>query len=791
MEEVQRMRNNHQVLNDKRNAEELAAKSTGKGKLEERLAAKRVKKEKELKEAEEKAMADLAVRQAAEAEEREKNRLSKMVWSERVEEIVDKSRSLGLAPRETEDYCFSETLGKRLVPDNQMSEAVSLIQKQRHDQEMTALLTSHFEERVAVLKNAVEHVIEQKSAAKVQLLEALTRDGVFEDQIAKQIAQLDGDYNARQLEAEKRSTAELEPVHMKAQMDLRQSQLQEMASVVARFTDPESLARMQNATGKSQEDEMNEYRAKIEGERRAREEALQKERQETEAALRTKLTEDLQKVQNELVEEQRRAEVEFEKKRLEVVKQREELEKKNANDVGELDNLEKQRIMSNFEKENAAALDALDRDRKDKKNKLTDRLNRRKSTVLNITPMTMPSKELVNSSAAVQDPRKSMTRTASAKSMDGKMTTSPEFSQSMQTIEAKLERIEKVIMALEKNGFPQSPVHVAAQPAIPSIQEGDEESEKDSAAVTQPAGENSAVTAPVEVKPKAPKRKVDAPPPAVIPAYSDRDEPTPGDSVDVVPDDSIQIQERARIDFGKKLATMIGLKTLNIKAASSLPPSKASNNAFCNSYLYTAKDNTLVVHTNRLGSSGDFGLVVIHALSHIKVNPEDLSNDADPRFLAEFYKNLKLLSQDLYKKSAAVTQPNTHSAANRATPAKAAAERGPALRKGPTSKFGGSFSGANPEMQAAIAALNTLEPSPSVEALERNSSRMITQSAQELFSPEGLYDRMKSTAAQDGIPLDYMDRYAAYKQLSAQQQPVQQSGEGKGDEAKRILNSED
>lgn len=78
-------------------------------------------------------------------------------------------------------------------------------------------------------------------------------------------------------------------------------------------------------------------------------------------------------------------------------------------------------------------------------------------------------------------------------------------------------------------------------------------------------------------------------------------------------------EDLSRIEFGKKLAAMIGLKALNIKAASSLPPSNATNNAFCNSYLYNKQDHTLMVHTNRLSSSGDFGLVVVHALSHIKV----------------------------------------------------------------------------------------------------------------------------------------------------------------------------
>ena len=75
------------------------------------------------------------------------------------------------------------------------------------------------------------------------------------------------------------------------------------------------------------------------------------------------------------------------------------------------------------------------------------------------------------------------------------------------------------------------------------------------------------------------------------------------------------------------------------------------NNAFKSSYFYDHSANTLYVHHKKISQSGDFGLVMIHALSHIKVNPKDLSNDADIMYMAEFYKNLKLLSKDLYKKS--------------------------------------------------------------------------------------------------------------------------------------------
>ena len=227
-------------------------------------------------------------------------------------------------------------------------------------------------------------------------------------------------------------------------------------------------------------------------------------------------------------------------------------------------------------------LQELDNTRKNTKSKLADRLNRRRSNAAGL-PATKPSDQLVMSAAAVQGNPLSVISNKiaaiSSKATEGGagLADSPLLAQSMNLIEAKLERIERVIMTLEKGGI-KSPMSVDAQPAslVPPV-------------------------------------------PATGPTYQDKDEPTPGESLEVMPESEVQMQEMARIEFGKRIAAMIGLKTLNIKAAYSLPPSMASNNAFSNSYYYSNSDNTLLVHTNRLSSSGDFGLIVIHALSHIKV----------------------------------------------------------------------------------------------------------------------------------------------------------------------------
>ena len=82
--------------------------------------------------------------------------------------VLKVAEEMGLSQIEKEDYCFRETLGKNLVPATQLNEAVQMVQRKRHDQEMAKLLKKKFEERVAKLTAAVEEVIENKSKSRIR-----------------------------------------------------------------------------------------------------------------------------------------------------------------------------------------------------------------------------------------------------------------------------------------------------------------------------------------------------------------------------------------------------------------------------------------------------------------------------------------------------------------------------------------------------------------------------------------------------------------------------------------------
>jgi hypothetical protein len=771
LKEVQKLRAEHDLKDEKRQQEQEQQRTVGKGKLEERLAMKRSKREKELKDKEEKAFAELAAKQKAEAEEKERLRVAKMSWMEKLQEVVSRARKMKISARERENFCCQETLGKKgMVPEIQMNEAVSMILKDRHDGEMTDMLTNNFDERISALRVAVEKVIEEKSAAKIALVEKLSNEGVSNERINDELTLLDNEFNQKQLAAEKNATAVLEEKHLRNQLDVKKRQLQEIAEIVSLYSDPETLKRLASqANSLSPEEQLNQYQQRIETERKQREEQLLKEQ-----VLRQKLQDEMNKLQEEINQEQQKVEAEFEKKRMEMVKQKEELTKKQFNEKETLQIAEKQRILSNFEKEQAAALESLNKDRLNKKARLTERLNRRRSTApvqpgAAATPQVLPSEDLLKSSETVHRQESAgkllKTKPMAAVSEGGAAAAAavipPALTQSINLIESKLERIEKVISALEKSGL--STALSAASP------------------VPVPA----AVSSPAAAMANNPN-----------PSYQDRDEPQPGERLEAVAEAELAVQERARLDFGKRIAAMIGLKNLNIQSAVSLPPSGLSGNSFANSYCFSPEENTLFVHHSRLASSGDFGLVVIHALSHIKVNSADLSNDNDPRFLSEFYKNLKILSQDLYKKTAVAgtTNPMTGLSVGQGQgkgqggPTSSSTERGgggggakrqKSLGRSSFNMFGPNNTGETNDLQqsmllaAALAGDDTTSVVPSpMGGGEKQQTGFFREHEQQqpggqggqsadYFSHDSLVERMKVYAQQGGIPLDYIERYSA------------------------------
>ena len=91
--------------------------------------------------------------------------------------------------------------------------------------------------------------------------------------------------------------------------------------------------------------------------------------------------------------------------------------------------------------------------------------------------------------------------------------------------------------------------------------------------------------------------------------------------------------------FGMFVAGLIckqnQLPEISILIASNLPPNNYTHNCFRNSFFYQNSKKVLYIRKERLESVGEFVVVVMHCLSHIRVG--DLANDSNPLFLREFY----------------------------------------------------------------------------------------------------------------------------------------------------------
>lgn len=91
--------------------------------------------------------------------------------------------------------------------------------------------------------------------------------------------------------------------------------------------------------------------------------------------------------------------------------------------------------------------------------------------------------------------------------------------------------------------------------------------------------------------------------------------------------------------FGIFVANLIckqsQLPGVSMLIASNLPPNNYTHNCFRNSFFYEHSKKVLYIRKERLESVGEFVVVIMHCLSHIRVG--DLANDSNPLFLREFY----------------------------------------------------------------------------------------------------------------------------------------------------------
>ncbi|CAH1797049.1 unnamed protein product [Owenia fusiformis] len=93
--------------------------------------------------------------------------------------------------------------------------------------------------------------------------------------------------------------------------------------------------------------------------------------------------------------------------------------------------------------------------------------------------------------------------------------------------------------------------------------------------------------------------------------------------------------------------------------ADKIPANKnLAHNAYRNSFHYDANNRIVYIRSARLDNVGEFTLILVHALAHIKAG--DLRDDSNPEFAREFYRALSVVCDDLffarYRRSSPITK---------------------------------------------------------------------------------------------------------------------------------------
>jgi hypothetical protein len=659
--EVDRLKSLHEELAAKAKAESEQAQADKKGKLADRIKAKRDKKAREMKDKEAAETAALIAKQAADEEERERLKLSKMEWSEHLKAASDKADEAGIAGAEYEDFCIKETIGKNLVPPQHLAECIGRILAPRHRKQTSDLLEANFDKRIGAVKKATSAVLEEKNLERVDTVQRMKDGGADDAAIDTAMTALEDHYAEKQRDAERKAVSVLEEESLASQMKLRQQQLEDVSKLVTLNSDPDTLKQLQKEGegGKSMVEEMADYRAKLEKERKDRAEAMAKEREEEEARMKSKMEAEMAAMRARLAADAKAAEDEFARKKAEmeaeIAKQKAAMEAKAEAANNDIDKEEQARIREQFEKESESALKELDNAKKKKKDKLAERLaakrNKQKlkkeASGVVPPPTDAPPSDLTDSADAVA---------SAANEEDGggdddadREPTSPE--------KKKWSESGAVVKAIKKKSKSAASEAGVSPQLAASLELVVQRMDKIEGLLGQMASQPLQAAAPAAAGDggAAPATS------AAFKTFSDITEPSAGISTVLMEDRSLHLQQKSKLEFGRRLASMLDMPEVELVAASSLPPpspplstfggtgSSAITNPFARSYSYDAATKQLAVHVDRLGSSGDFGLVLVHALSHIKTNPYDLTNDQDATFMQEFYKNLKVINQDLYR----------------------------------------------------------------------------------------------------------------------------------------------
>jgi len=647
--ELTRLRQSYQQEQERVTASMDTAKTSQRAKLQERLAQKKASKEAEIKAKEDAIKQELA--------EKQRKQIETLQQALELETITDDA-SIKAAIKEQRDiadaqnldgyakeiFVLEHVLEKFSIPASKMRLFVEMVMEDRHSHELSDLLSNQYREKSNLLRDNFNTLFDRKADERQKLLDSLLSRGAGEDERLRSLAALDERYAAEQRQLEQKIAANIDADHVDAQLKLRQKQSTEIVSAVRQLL-PDDANRELARLDAEQEDMRQQYQK----EKEQRIKKIQEEKQRFEEELRKKHDEELAKIEKEN-EELLRKEKEMQEKRMrerqaELLRQREELEKKARDEDGQINKEEKDQLLKKFQEEQKKAIDSMEAEKASRQKALQDKLKKRREA-----KSKQMETELSKAEALVDKQIQAMQNLSAPETAP----VAPSIA-IPEELKAKMQNKAQEVPATPQAAVQAADPNARRQERLALQRRGSmEKIVLDQPVATQEAGGGGG-SGGVGVSQQSAKRmelkleQIERILSALALAqerteksvsemrsgggaagagkqgeYQDPDDvamASSSDKLEEIPRSDLPPQATSRIVFGEKLMKMTEApEWVKLCVARSIPRNTMANNAFRNSSFYDPQTKKLYIHQKRLGSSGDFSLVLLHAISHIKVS---------------------------------------------------------------------------------------------------------------------------------------------------------------------------
>ncbi|XP_071958404.1 uncharacterized protein [Antedon mediterranea] len=460
-----------------------------------------------------------------------------------------------------------------------------------------------------------------------------------------EMSQLEKELSAEKLQIEQGALSDWELRYARAKLEMKERHYQEYADALREFSGDQSVNQLVSAeqAQKAAED-LDDLKSKLERERLENEEKLLKEKEDFEKAEKKRMAKELSEFEKRLQEEEKKEKQRHEKNLTSLNKRKEQLvEEKKQKHLEKLEAMKKEgcskeeqeRLIEEYEHDVAKLKQKLDEDRMRMQSSLQERLKKKRDEKLKAKKENVQLQMKSN----IED-----------------------HNEELKMEEERLKADE--VLTLKESVNIDHLLSTAEEPegvAMPN-------SYAMAAAMSDEDLTNLLMASPLYRKMEEIKSMMKngglLPKKDKTQFLDERDQEWVGDT-ELVPVDLNKLTGRTFViyKFGvfisKLVATNCGHQPVTLLLAEKIPNNpNLTKNAYRNSYHFDDVNQILYMRLNRLDFVGDFVLVLVHALAHIKIG--DMIDDTDQEFTREFYNALSTVCNDLffarYRRTSALTQ---------------------------------------------------------------------------------------------------------------------------------------